>query len=439
MFPRQIAVYCFALVLGYSAFAHGCVTDPAWYILDGGLVLGALLHFRRRLSAGEKLHLPWFPLVAMLLLLGLGVAQTLNPSHDYDPVTRDIWLLEGFRPRLPGTMDRWTTIIALIHWGALGIGFAGLIDLTRDRDAQWFLLGAIAVFGISLSIFGIALKFLGVGVIPFTKSPCNTFFGTYVYHAHAAAFLNLCWPASLVFVIRSMYGYQPLARAVWINGFLLTFVALFVNISKFGHLMALPGLIFALIVLRKGMPPREARVPPSVLVVIGLLLLGGVVTFAFPLAAVSVRRWDEVLQMGMGGRPILYDVAISIIRVYPWWGTGAGTFHIVFPFFTGHLGNQMPGLFSHAHQDYLQTIVEWGLPGALLWFALVGGGFLKGCREQWRRPGEPSSGVALVALSILGVHALIDFPMQCGSLRAYAAVYLAMLWRSRSSEEARRA
>ncbi|RFC48173.1 MAG: O-antigen ligase [Verrucomicrobia bacterium] len=435
MFPRRIAVCLFAMALVYAPFAHGCATNQAWFVLDGLLVLAALFHLRECLAYGKRPTVPGFPLVAMLLILGLGVAQALNPKYIYDPVTRSMEALHSFRPHLPGTMDRRSSLIALIHWSALGIGFTALLDLLRDREVRWFLMGTIALTGLVMAVFGIALKFQGSQVIPFTNSPCITFFGTYVYHAHAAAFLNLCWPASLVFAIRSIYGYQPIARALWINGFLLTFFALFINISKFGHLAAIPGLLFALVVLHKGMPPREARVPPLVLVLLVLILLAGAATFIFPLAGVSVRRWDEVMHSGFGGRPILYEIALSMVQQYPLWGTGSGTFYIVFPYFSAHLGTSMQGLFSHAHQDYLQTMVEWGLPGAVVWFALVGVGFLKGCRDHWLRPEELSTGAAIVALTIVGLHAMVDFPMQMGSLRLYAATYLAILWRVRLPED----
>jgi len=140
------------------------------------------------------------------------------------------------------------------------------------------------------------------------------------------------------------------------------------------------------------------------------------------------------MRSGFGGRPAIYGIVLSMIRVYFLWGSGVGTFHLGFPYFTGHLGARMGGRYSHAHEDYLQTMVEWGVIGSAIWLVLIVGGYLKGWRDHLQRPEELSTGVAVVALTIVGVHAMVDFPMQIGSLRYYAAVYLAILWRVRAKE-----
>jgi O-antigen ligase len=369
-------------------------------------------------------------LVGIVLLLVLGVMQTLNPKYLYDPVTHGMTPLPTYRLGLPGTMDQQTSLMAIIHWGALALAFLTLTDLLRHRDLRWFLQTAMAITAVGLAVFGIAQKIQGAVIVPFTSKQSSTFFGTYVYHAHAAAFLNLCWPSALALAIRALYGDRPFSRAIWINGFLLIFVALFINISKFGHLAALPGLALAFLMMRKGIPSGAAKASPIIWAVIAVVVLGAMTALALPLVGRSIGRWDEVMRSGFGGRPLLFEIALNMIRQYPLWGTGPGSFHLVFPYFSAEY--RLEGRFTHAHQDYLQTLVEWGIPGGLVWFGLVGGGFLKGCREHWRRPEELSTGAALLALTILGVHAMVDFPLQIGSLRLYAAVYLAMLWRDRA-------
>ena len=41
-------------------------------------------------------------------------------------------------------------------------------------------------------------------------------------------------------------------------------------------------------------------------------------------------------------------------------GFGPGTFSIVFPFLQQEHGGDLDGILRYAHQDYLQTILEWG-------------------------------------------------------------------------------
>jgi O-antigen ligase len=433
MSTRHIATLIIMAALAYAPLAHGCVTDEAWFVLDG-LLAGAFgVHC---IGCLKRRQWPLIPLTLWIpagLLLVLGCMQMLNPSYIYDPVTQGLNPLSSYRPYLPGTIDQRTSIVALIHWGALALGFFTLVDLTRHREMRWWLQGAIASIGGAIALFGIILKIQGGTIIPFTQSYSSTFFATYVYHAHAAAFLNLCWPAALSLTVRTLHGERPVSRALWINVFVLIFLALFINISKFGHLSALPSLALAFVVLRQGIPSDQLNAGFLVRVVLGMLLLGVAAVVLMPLVGRSVGRWDDVMRVGFGIRPVINGVAISIIRHYPLWGTGPGSFHLVVPYFTVSLESVLSGRLTHAHQDYLQTVVEWGVIGASLWLVIVGGGVVKGVRDHLRHPEELSTGTALVALTILGCHALVDFPLQTGSLRLYAAVYLAMVWRVRLS------
>ena len=428
---RRAALILLAGGLLFATSVYGCVTDRAWFWLDAILV-GSFLCYVMSLIVERRLPcIPLSPIICIICLMIVGSLQALNPLYRFDPLTRGMYPVSGFDPSWLFTFDRRTTLVALVHWISLALSFVAILDLAQDRDNRWFLLTVIASIGGCMAIFGITLKIHGDLTIPFTNSPSRTFFGTYVYHAHAAAFLNLCWPAAIALAIRSLVGDRPIARALWINVFFLIFAALFVNISKFGHLAAVPGVLLAIALLWRTVPSGGIRVSPVVWVVAGVLILGAGAILILPLAGSSVGRWEELARVGFGSRPIIYQIAFSMIQRYPFWGCGVGSFQLAFPYFTGQMGYGMSGKYSHAHQDYLQTVVEWGLVGAVPWLLLTVGGYLRGWIRHFQQPEELSLGVSLLALTILGVHALIDFPMQIGSLRLYAAIYLALLWRVR--------
>ena len=63
------------------------------------------------------------------------------------------------------------------------------------------------------------------------------------------------------------------------------------------------------------------------------------------------------------------------------WGFGPGNFKITFPHYTGYLGDRIRGVWRFFHEDYLQTLIEWGWVGASVW-ALV---FLGGIAHLWRK------------------------------------------------------
>jgi len=281
MSTRSIATYLCACALVYAPFAHGCATHQAWSVLDCLLIL-AFLVYAAGCCRERRMTVAAVPVFAILCLAVLGGAQALNPASIHDPVSLRVTPLPEYRPFLPWTLDQRTSVVALGHWGALALGFIVLMDLMRSRDARWLLQMTIAGTGVAMAIFGIYLKIQGGDIVPFSLIRIHTFFGTYVYHAHAAAFLNLCWPAALGLAIRSLHGDRPVGRAIWINVFLLIFIALFINISKFGHLAALPALIFALVFLRKGIPVGGLRVSPLVWGSLRWLFSGRSLQWFFP-------------------------------------------------------------------------------------------------------------------------------------------------------------
>ena len=80
---------------------------------------------------------------------------------------------------------------------------------------------------------------------------------------------------------------------------------------------------------------------------------------------------------------------------------------------------------SHAHNDYLEAVLELGLPAALLLaaaIALMIGCCLKGVRVRKRMEEFPA--LACAASVVVGLHALADFSLQ---IPAIAASYAALL------------
>ena len=91
---------------------------------------------------------------------------------------------------------------------------------------------------------------------------------------------------------------------------------------------------------------------------------------------------------------------------------------------------------DYAHQDYLQTVLEWGWLGTIWWTILVAGGLYRAIWTYQQRELFPSKTERhLVLAAILGVcgtlaESLIDFPLQVPSVRLYFLVLLALCWAS---------
>ena len=92
-----------------------------------------------------------------------------------------------------------------------------------------------------------------------------------------------------------------------------------------------------------------------------------------------------------------------------------------------------------AHQDYLQTLTEWGWLGGIAWAVLVFGGLgvsLTRLRTARLRPCTIEEGLlagAWVALAGVMIHALVDFPLQIPSIQLYTAVLVGITWSRRGA------
>jgi len=130
-------------------------------------------------------------------------------------------------------------------------------------------------------------------------------------------------------------------------------------------------------------------------------------------------------------------VALGALPSSGFLGSGPGTFRVVFPGYNITSGHAVPGSWRFLHEDYLQTVIEWGWLGSSLWALLFFGGIAVGilsynkyATRDWiprRRIMQP---LAIIALGGVAIHALVDFPFQIESIQLYIATYLGVCWGS---------
>jgi O-antigen ligase len=184
--------------------------------------------------------------------------------------------------------------------------------------------------------------------------------------------------------------------------------------------------------------PISLRVLPTIAVVAACAVIL-ILTFGIQ---PSLDRWHQTMNSLFAsqdgalweGRLSIYRICWLSLTAAGWFGVGPGTFSIVFPYLQQEHGGQLNGILRYAHQDYLQTILEWGKVGFVLWALLIGGGIVRAlvhlCKNRRAVTRERNIWLLLCALSLLGVliHSLVDFPLQIASLQLIAAVLLGQLW-----------
>ena len=104
--------------------------------------------------------------------------------------------------------------------------------------------------------------------------------------------------------------------------------------------------------------------------------------------------------------------ALPSARTFPLFGTGAGSFEAMYP---QHKPNGYPYTLNHAHNDYIQFLVESGVLGAALLSALMAHAYLAVVRTLIRSQHQVRRGLALGAfigmLSVM-IHATVEFAFQ---------------------------
>jgi len=107
------------------------------------------------------------------------------------------------------------------------------------------------------------------------------------------------------------------------------------------------------------------------LAVLGLLVM--VQVWGSGDLAQFVSRMDTTGGGTFPGRLEIWQRAISMIQDFPFTGVGIGTFdpvaHILYPFFLAGPDVQIP----HAHNMFLEVAVDLGIPGLVLYAALLSG------------------------------------------------------------------
>lgn len=420
----------------YVPLAFGGVTPGTMMVMDillavSGVFWLVLLAIRKRLPSISPLCL-----VGLLVLMLLGAAYVLNP-HSFHRES-DWKLIPLFKAIkwLPGSVDRDASLPVLLNLGALLLAGLVMQDGVASAKVRWLLFRTIALSGFVISLIGIIQKADGQEAMLWVspERSGSVFFAAFRYHANAASFLNLSWPAAFAVWMRSRTK-EPGSILSSLDFCVLFFViaAVFVNTSKAGHLLGIIGIVATVWRFRSELKPRN--ISRSGVIILGTLLTGMLAVVLLPAIFSSIDKWKGFATDGgsLRGRLEAYEVCLQAISSSGFFGCGAGTFRFVFHQFSSARGGDLSETFwYHAHQDWLQGIIEWGFVGFAAWVVLFGGAFHRLGRRV-REAGESghleiSASVSLIALGLVLIHSLVDFPLQIPAIQLLVVFYLAVAW-----------
>jgi putative inorganic carbon (hco3(-)) transporter len=233
------------------------------------------------------------------------------------------------------------------------------------------------------------------------SNPRMRIYGTLGNPNFVAAWLCAVLPVVFAFFAKSFrtFPHRPWVGAVLVMLQLLAILAA-------GSRVLLITLAVLLLVWGGGRMKREMHWILLLLIPLAALLLW--ISPSRPLARTLAGRW------------FIADIILSHWREIPLFGFGPGTFPAKYAEWQGVRQTTLPpndplaafvGPLDHAHNDYLEMMVEYGFPGMLAFVAMAGT-FLwifLGRRHQ----SEMASAIMLIkgsSLCILLAVALVDFP-----------------------------
>ncbi len=290
--------------------------------------------------------------------------------------------------------------------------------------------------------------------------------GTYVSPNHFAHYLALAFPLALYLAasgwqslrgrsavtrLREFLETSPATSAFGLAGSLCILAGILLSRSR-GALLALVlslcGLLClrVLVHLRRLEPSSRRRRRKLKLEMVAMLVLfaAAVGGMALYLGGDVLSRFSASLseRSSLSGRLDGIRAALGIVRLFPWAGSGAGTFADVVLMAQKSDQNL---IFNHAHNDYLQLAATMGLPLAVVILGLLAAGYVRLVRaalsaDRAERSEDASRFILAVtaSLTVAAVHACFDFnffiPANAATLAAIAGAGVAGV----CSESARR-
>lgn len=376
------------LLVAFAVLAHGVVEVWSESVFEIGaalLFLGwALTEVRSSKPQIEWNGLHW----AVAGLLAWAVAQLIFRITVYPFLT-------------------WTGIL---RWGAIAVVFFVATQVFRERRDLRVLTWFLIVFGFLVAVEGIIQYFTSTGSIYWLRQlSAGEPFGPYVNRNHFAGLMELLAPIGMAFL-----AFRGVRRDLVPLVVLFTLVpigSLFLTASRGGIVAFLieVGILGVLFIFRKS---QKSKIVPAIALVLLVVAMVGWLgaTRAIgrflpntPGEATLPRRWS------------MFKGAAHIFLAHPLTGTGLGTLVVVFP---GYETDYDGKVVDHAHNDYIETLADMGIPGGLLGlgFLLVlfrrGVGALESEQSHFSFAFHAGALTACVGLLF---HSLVDFNFQIPS------------------------
>lgn len=396
-------------ILVFGPLAYGAV-DTVPFLIIQGLAVSILVLWIARLWLNPRSQLLWPPICWAVLAFTLyAIVRYLNADIEYvarQELIRVLVYAFLFFAILNNLHRQEFTPIAILTLVFLAMAISGyaIYQYLANSDRVWF-----------------AIK-------PYPHRGS----GTYICPNHLGGFLEMLAPLGLAYALTSRLNHVTKIFVGYASLVILAGIA--VTGSRGSWIATILALFLFFLILSFHRTHRWAAF-------LALCVIVGGAAYLIPKSELFHKRAKQlVTQTGQIDDDTRFDLWASAIRLWhedPWWGVGPAHYDRRFRNFRPETLQLQP---DRVHNDFLNTLVDWGIVGAVLVasaFGLLALGITKtwsAVRVSQRDIGERKRsnkfafvlGASVGLLAIL-LHSFVDFNMHIPANAIVAITLMALL------------
>ncbi len=439
---NKISYRIYLFLVLFSPLAFG--TDEAWslLIMETGCFLAAFFYFFGQWKNQTPLYkTPGFTLL-LLFLIYLGLQLLPFPFSVLEliaPATHNIYQntlgISDSTSGMPISIHPNATLGEFFRYAAYTSFYLLTVQFLTEGQVLKKTVRFIYFVAIFIAYFAIMQNLMGNGKIFWFREPTSDigFTGPFFYHNHFASFMGMMAPLCLALFFYNLPrpdGIKGIGKKLsfFFNdrhfnshllygfSFIIILYSLFTSLSRGGIIASIAALLMIGTIL-------FIRSKKSLNSLIILVVAAGAALL------IGAYGWEEVASKfdkavdAEGNisdfRLLFWQDSWSIIKDFPIFGTGFGTFGYIFPTYRTLIRKFFV---YHAHSDYIETMISGGLVviGIITSFLAIvlfrAGKAIKTRRDRYNI--YLYYGCLTGILTIL-LHSLIDFNFQNGANGLY--------------------
>ncbi|MEZ4364412.1 MAG: O-antigen ligase family protein [Kofleriaceae bacterium] len=423
-----------AAILALSVLAVGGAPRPVLALVGVLVAAGLLVQVSSRRSSRPS-PLVWLMAAAIGLTALQLVPLPRGLSAALDPVGQELRrdgevLLDQASTFTALSRDPASTTYGLAYLLILAGAALLAARIAAAERGRLLIVGAVAAIGtVAATITGLhtlagAKSLYGLYQPDFATPPL---WGPLLNPNHLGCLFALSAVAAAGLVFHDKQATS--ARGAWAVCALVTVAGALLTLSR-GATLALVAGAFVLGAVLIGQHLRgrvEKALPPRLsvnAVAIGVVAVCGLALVVYTsgrgvseqLRGTSGSEWSAP-----GSKYMAWRSATHLVAEAPWLGIGRGAFESAF---TRVHPASSKITFSHPENEYVQAIVEWGIPGTLLLAVLVAWVAAAAAR-RWRL--DAVTAAALAAIAVVAVQSVVDFGLELPGIGVPTVALLAAL------------